>query len=378
VTIVPKTGRFAREGLLILVLLAILVAGAEWLLGDRAERWAARRLVVEPQSPTMLHIKLDTLARHPGYRVAILGDSVVLGLSLKEHGDPRWRHHSLTPLLQRRLAKEWPNRDVLVMNLGLNGAVPAELALLAQRLAQAKPDLVLCDINLRGFSADFADEQHAVQRAWLKNFNYDGHGRFRQAGSGDAVEDRAASVLVSGSRLFALRDTLQLALLSGGPKHCLEELRSRAVDRLKQEPLQGDGDQEELELLMLARGRYQSVHLSAGHAQRKGLEDLLDVARQANWHFLLFYARENPATLPSLISREKYAALRCQLRDCIKSRGGLCMRYNEGETGVGPEHYLDHVHVDAQGYEKLVETIWPDLRELMACPDQVAITRQED
>jgi hypothetical protein len=129
---------------------------------------------------------------------------------------------------------------------------------------------------------------------------------------------------------------------------------------------------------MLARGRYQSVHLSVGHAQRKGLEGLLDVARQAQWHFLLFYARENPAALPSLISREKYAALRSQLRDCIKRSQGLCMRYNEGETGVDPEHYLDHVHVDAQGYEKLVETIWPDLRELMACTDQVAITRQED
>ena len=152
----PRRRRVGAELFAIALIVFALFAAFDWVVG----RWFWAPVVndqtTEPQSAMMLQLKLDTLARHRGYRVALLGDSVVMGLSLKEHGDPDWQSHTLTSVLQKRLNAEFPHANVLVMNLALNGAVPGDLAAVAEQLRHARPHLVIADIGLRAFSNDFA------------------------------------------------------------------------------------------------------------------------------------------------------------------------------------------------------------------------------
>jgi hypothetical protein len=45
---------------------------------------------VEVRSPAALFARLDYLSRFDGFKVAVLGDSIVHGRSLEDHGDPEW------------------------------------------------------------------------------------------------------------------------------------------------------------------------------------------------------------------------------------------------------------------------------------------------
>ena len=155
ITAPPRpTNRFGRELVGISLFLLAFFAALDVVVG----RWLWKPVVddqlVEPCSPMMLQLKLDALGRHSGYRVALIGDSVILGLCLKDHGDPNWKEHTLASVLQKRFDTEFPDANVLVVNLGLNGALPCDLALVAEQLKNAKPDLVIADIGLRAFSSE--------------------------------------------------------------------------------------------------------------------------------------------------------------------------------------------------------------------------------
>jgi hypothetical protein len=45
---------------------------------------------------------------------------------------------------------------------------------------------------------------------------------------------------------------------------------------------------------------------------------------------------------------------------------GLGIVYHDGVETIGPEHYLDHVHVDAAEYQAILEAIWPLARGQIA------------
>src|SRR5262249_55381930 len=131
-----------------------------------------------------------------------------------------------------------------------------------------------------------------------------------------------------------------------------------------QPPAPPDPELEQMRLLMLAKGRFDSIQVHPDHAQVKGLTHLLQTARSQRWKFLLFYARENPDDRDGVISPVSYQAHREELRQLIAPLVGRGVVYHEGETSLPGAHYLDHVHVDAVGYERLAETLWQDIRAL--------------
>lgn len=346
-----KAGRFWREMLLIGAILLALFLTLDMMLGASVRHWLALGADVELRSRSMLQLKLDVLRQHKGYRVALLGDSVVLGHALKDHGDQDWQKHEFAALLQRRLEAELPGSDVLVMNLAINGALPKDLALIARELAAAKPDVVICDIGLRAFSTDFSSETTAVSRDWLKTLD------------DPRLEDRLAQEVSRGWTFYALRDSLQNAAFAGAPVESMRKAQSGAGQWLKPQPV--DEELRALQLLILAKGRFDRVRIDADNLQCQALMDLLSTARKERWKFLLFYARENPDVRESLVDASTYARRRAELRDLVAPHLSASLRYHEGETNLPGEHYLDHVHVDAVGYERLVHTLWPEIQALV-------------
>ena len=152
----------------LLVLVALADAGLR--AGRRAVELAGRQRR-HPDAGDALR-KLDCLRRFPGYKVALIGDSVVFGHSLAEHGDRLWRQHGLAPLLAERIRRERPQGGLMVMNLGLNGGCPPTWSAWASSWRPAGRILLVCDVGLRSFSSDFTPPEARYSRKWLAEMSY--------------------------------------------------------------------------------------------------------------------------------------------------------------------------------------------------------------
>lgn len=323
--------------------------------------------VVDIQSPQTLAAQIRYLDQFEGKRVVLLGDSVVYGGSLHEHGDLRWRDHNLSALIRRDFETQYPGQRVCVMNLGINGALPADLEQVARLLRHCKIDLWLFDVGLRSFSADFANPDTMLSRSWLARTDIDSDGRlFVRSGDrpSDVVEDRLSDSAWNTWGLYRWRDFLQARYFGGPPAEAVRTGRVAATKRLRKNT-PADGLDPEFILLIKARQRFDSIHLRPDNPQRQALERLLDDLDQRDQKVVVFYARENPEVLEDLIDLDRYARLTTELRDVIEKHRSTNIAYLPGIETMPAERYLDHVHIDYQGYQILMEHLSPKIRQLV-------------
>lgn len=354
----------------VFVVIALLI---EYVAAPSWQRRLIDETVLDPQSPTMLYARLDKLRQHQGLRVAVIGDSVILGRSLQEHGDPQWLEHSLVSALQRRFERAYPDRNVLVMNLGMNGALPCDLAALSRQLEAVKPDIVIADIGLRAFSDDFVKPAAQYSRGWMSDWHVNADGRFARTAPHDKpvdpVELGLSNWAVDHSRAYALHNALQHDLLGSAPKPLAISLRQGLQNWLTPPSTPSDDDNPfgaDSLLLMQAGNRFSSIKIDAERPQEAALVELLKRARQKNWALLLFYAREDPPQRKQIMSDKLYTARRQALRELIAPHLDDRRRYHDGETQLESAHYLDFVHIDGEGNERLADTIWSDVQALAA------------
>ena len=88
--------------------------------------------------------------------------------------------------------------------------------------------------------------------------------------------------------------------------------------------------------------------------------------RAAKVPTIVFYAREEPSQLASVTKRERYDALRRELRDLVRGELGPKGRYSSAPETIAAERYLDHVHVDAQGYHDYLDHLWPHVEAALS------------
>jgi len=150
---------------LVLVALDLAIGGV-----CRATGLANR--VTDIQQPATLFAKLDRLRTAPGPKIVVVGDSLVQGGSLEDAGDPDWRKHELAIQLAAELASR-PGYHPFVMNLGINGLLPADLEYLVPLIVDCDVDWVLFDVHLRPFSADFSPPDRQMARPWLRDLSVD-------------------------------------------------------------------------------------------------------------------------------------------------------------------------------------------------------------
>jgi len=348
----------------LLVLLALLDAGMA-LVVDRSKCPAE---IVDIQTPSILYAKLEYLRRFSGYKVAMLGDSVVFGHALAEHGDRQWREHNLARLIEERIRSEVPHRDVLVMNLALNGALPADLERMEQFVAACKTDVLIFDLGLRSFSSDFSRPEAIYSRPWLAQMTYGSNGRFTVRSSnptrGQALEQAGAALALEHSPLHRLRDLLQYRFLDGQPREAVAAFRLR-LNRAMGAP-SPPAEDDEIVLLLKAQRRFQGINLAADNPQRQALERLLARLAASRQKTLVFYAKEDPARIENLLDPERYQRLRAELDGLIARYTGPDLVYLPPVESLRSQDYLDHSHVTYAGYEILAAAMWDRLRPLVA------------
>jgi hypothetical protein len=347
-----------------LVLLLALLDRGMAVVVDRAK---CPTEIVDIQTPSILYAKLEYLRRFPGYKVAMLGDSVVFGHALAEHGDPQWREHNIARLIEERIRREVPEGDVLVMNLALNGALPADVDRMEQFVAASGPDLLIFDVGLRSFSSDFSRPEAIHSRSWLAQMTYSPGGRvaIRHSGPslGQTVEETAAGLALQYSALYRVRDFLQYRFLDGRPREAVAAFRVRLNQALGA-PAQPAED-DELVFLLKAQRRFQAINLAADNPQRQALERLLARLAGSRQKTLVFYAKEDPARIDNLLDPERYRRLRSELEGIVARYAGPELVYLPPLESLRPKDYLDHSHVTYAGYQLLAGAIWDRLRPLV-------------
>jgi hypothetical protein len=315
------------------------------------------------RTPNQLVTKLHYLENFPGYKVVLLGDSIVYGGILQDFGDAQWREHTLTPLLRAALMAEHPGKPILVMNLGINGALPADVECLAKLVVPCKPDVVIFSTHLRPFSADFAGGSQVMARPWLRDLSCDQDGTYHYC-SADAswLNNTAGDWLRNHLTLFRCRDTIQ-TLISEGPwpsrvasvRHALNgDDTLLQISRIEQDPLI---------LLLQFKKRFSTVNLSEDHAQTRALRNTLEYLRDQRQQTVVFYVKENPDQVDSVVEEDHYQRVYGQLVSLLQESSGPRCRFVPPIPELEARYFLDLCHLNADGYAILTKYLMHSIKQ---------------
>ncbi len=319
--------------------------------------------VVDIQQPEQLLVKLDYLRRFDGVKIVLLGDSLIYGRTMENHGDAQWRIHELSAVLQRKLRQAAPDKNILVINLGINGALPADMESLAELIVPIGVDIVVFDTHLRPFSGDFELPGQRFCRPWLANISVDNRGRLTLIGEErnwvQRSSDLAIATLTNYWDPYRKRQFLQEQITSGEAFAWGRRLRDQQSAKAKMATEAQDSPEI---LLLKLKGRLKTVSLNSDRFQRRAMQKLLDYLSRQKQKTIVFYAAEQPALLRRTISPETYAQKRTQLEEMILAVPGIL--YRGRVESLTTDDYLDYSHLNAAGYEKLADALVDDMRRL--------------
>lgn len=326
--------------------LAIALVALDLLAGGvtRGSKLADR--VVDIQHPTTLLAKLDRLrdAQHP--KVVLVGDSLVYGGILEEAGDADWRSHELGSQLAAELGTGW-----FVMNLGINGALPADLERLVPLVAACDVDGIVLDVHLRPFSTDFSPPDKQMSRPWLAEMSVDESGRVLWKPENGGIWSHLAGF----SPLARNRALIQ------------ENLASTQVARepvLRAKPTVSDTDTEIQLLVRLAqlKNRLKNLALAPDDPQAAALRRTLADLNGRGQRHVVFYARENPELLPDVTDVDEHARRFEQLTRLVRESQGPAGAFVPPLPELRAEHFIDFTHLNAAGYRLLARRLAVELR----------------
>jgi hypothetical protein len=342
--------RLSQILVLTIACLAFLDIGLRIFLPPSSNLW---QKPVDIQTPETLYMKLDSLRQMNGVKIIVMGDSLAFGRVMRDHGDQDWQDHTLPVQLQNKLKNKYSGCSINIFNLGMNGSLPTDLVHLSRILSTIKPDLLLFDFGLRSFSRDFEDNQQT--RPWLTDFNISEDGRYNMNGHTASAIQR---FFVNNWYLYRIRFTVQALVFDGQPSAFMTRTRERMNNWFQKSKPTSEQGGDNLMLLLKARARYNSIDLDADNPQVQALGNLLKYLQTQDQPAIAFYATENPENLDDLIDRNRYEDLHRQLNTLMKHASNTTDWV--GPLSIyKPNEYLDHVHINAQGYTRLSTYLLP-------------------
>lgn len=331
-------------GGLIAAVLALPLAGeclARYALG----KTALAATVVDIQTPETLCEKITYARGFSGRKILVMGDSLAFGRAMRDHGDGQWRAHELGSAIGRALPMS--NAQTLILNLGLNGGLPADQVQMLRALSGVTFDAIVSTISVRSFATDFALQKAAYSRAWLAGVSCPPAAAPSVAG---AVERGFSAV----SAFFRSRDLIQRAVFDGTPLEIISNLSKRL--RSPEKPDEPSLVPADPQVLLLAKGRFSRISFDEPHAQVAAFKEFRRLSTAAARKVVFVYGKEAGKLLPSLISRAVYEAHRQRLRDLVAP--GNSVAYAD-QLDIPSTRYIDYVHVDAEGYRLIAGQIAP-------------------
>lgn len=148
--------------------MSAIAYGALHALGSKAleRQFAMSGSASEVETSAQFRAKLDYAAALPGRKIALVGDSFILGESLNPSIGPNWRQQTLDQKLSVCLSQMDTSNPVHVVNFGLNGLLPEDMRRMLPEL-ETVSDLVVVNINSRSFASDFNGDENRNSRDWI-------------------------------------------------------------------------------------------------------------------------------------------------------------------------------------------------------------------
>jgi hypothetical protein len=320
---------------------------------------------VDIQTAGTLCAKVERVANYSGPKIVVLGDSLAYGAAMGDNGDADWRANDLASQVRAAYvrAQRPGDKPPLVMNLGLNGGLPAD-QLRILRLFEGRPlDVVIATTSIRSFASDFATADTAYSRAWLGNLSKDALPGCRLRSPADARGDATfGRVLGRVSVLYRSRGLIQANLFGGAPRVLLEKVRTdlKAKPATSTKPgvsaggvpdlmaTLGAGLGMDLQVLMLAKTRFQKITFAEPHAQVAATRALMAEAGKTAKTAVFVYGTESPRLLPQLLSSTRYQEARTSLHTLFGNRPANIVLLDAIRPAA--KDYLDYVHVNRAGY----------------------------
>lgn len=362
---------FWKRTLIIVALITGFLACLDFGLEVALNRSGFVNEVVDIQTPSILLAKINYLREFDGYKIVMIGDSLIYGATLLEHGDKDWREHILSSILRERITNTLDGRKVLIMNLGLNGALPADLERLVRIVLKQHVDLLIMDVNMRSFSMDFAPDSEMYSRRWLNRIDIDAKGWLHDTPPAAPVSARLENIIAAFATntwsLYRFRDFYQWRVFRAQPRDWILSLRNRLNAEMLSQPANktGKAEQDFMVLLLKSKRRYASVNLREDNPQRQALERTLRLLNDNKQKTLIFYAKENPKLVYKLINKDKYLALRAEVIQLIHNYSNDTLRFLGPVDELEDRVFLDQIHIDAEGYRILADKMWPTLQVLL-------------
>ncbi|MGD9713344.1 MAG: hypothetical protein AB7V46_14930 [Thermomicrobiales bacterium] len=300
-------------------------------------------------------------------RIVGIGDSVMHGETMAAYGNEGWRDDTITSQLERRFVADDPSRQVAALNLGLNGAVPGDYERIVSLALTAKPALIVMNVSMRSFSADFNADAEFMSRDWLLDFEIEQDGSFIDTRYRDqplSVEGRLTALLVNNWYTYRYRDVLQQLLLGGRPREAMTRLLKSIDATLTGEaPALPAGD--DMLTLLKSKQRYASIRLDDTNRQLASLARAIERARKEGVPVVLVYGRENPSMIFDVIERPAYEKNLADFAVFVDRFRGEGFAYVPPIADIPVERYLDLVHVDSEAYAIYVDRIFDAAQPLL-------------
>lgn len=338
-----------------LLVLTICLGAVDMAVKASVEDTALLSAAAEINSPATVFAKIDALRRFRGLKVAVVGDSLIYGRSLQEHGIEPWRERNLTAAISQAMQSSSSGREVMVMNFGMNGITPSDLGTLVPLIMSAKPDLIFMDVTLRSFSRDF-DDPNASARQWLTTIHISPQtGTLSVHEAGSPINSALSAFMLNHFYLYRIREIVQFALFEAQPKEFLTRVRDR-MNAFLGENKSAPPAPDELMLQLKAQKRYAKVDLHDDNPQWEAYRQLLQALKTAKQKTVIFYATENPNIRESLIEDAAYQALVAKISKTTEADGDE-IRFLGPLSELEPAEFLDHVHLTPSGYQVLAKRI---------------------
>jgi lysophospholipase L1-like esterase len=307
------------------------------------------------QTPETLCHKIATLRQFNGRRILVMGDSLALGEAMKAKGNLNWREQEIGSALGDALPSD--TRPTLIMNLGMNGGLPADQARILEMLKGEKLDAVVSFISIRSFSGDFSKPDDAYSRKWFSQLQ--AHPTLGCITRSDTESSGLHLKQFFRENLSLLRnsDLLQRVFFDTSLRNWLEAGLKAQGSKTPQTAANAETSPE---VLLLARRRFLNISFQAPHLQVAAIKEIREAVPMQTARTVFVYGQESSRNLPSLLNRQLYNQHRLSLATLLSP--GCSVSYID-RLLMPPERYIDYVHVDSEGYKLMARAIGDSLAQ---------------
>lgn len=310
---------------------------------------------------------IDQVKKSSGYKVVVLGDSVIHGQAVANGSE------TLPAYISQELCEHLPNRDVRVFNLGMPGGAPAEVYFMLDALEGAGVDLFIYNINLAWFARENTLDHPAVTR--LKGvphtFDLQSLGIEPEKQDSTPAEEWFSKHVLSHWKPYRYRILINYWLFGKPLRVKIEDAKNDPRMLL---PFADERLPETLEMraswlekdwsgkLDPAEGRLGTFHLDNGNKQWVFYQMMLDLIKRENIPLVLFITPRNYELLDryDMIDRPAFDK---NLSITVNTAGAAGVPVLDYDSAVPFETFSDIVHLLPEGNKTLARMITLDLLE---------------